>query len=631
VYSAGCTGVSNQLYCSVTMPLFYNEMQVLWLIVTFAIGSSLSALLPQTNLCARGTIGHVHSTATLASAKVMATVCCPASCERCGGVDCWTQRGGLACCAAHVHELKAPPCHLPSDVGCVLPAPTLPVLPSSNREPMCMDVWSAAFPGERDDWKGRSCSYKVHWGQCDKFYASCQCSCGYCLPTRHSCDPHAPAPPGSAPVGNGLLELPSSADNEGGRPVTKDAANAAQHQPSSAMKPKPQPRPRPRPSPPAPPLVAPISFATSPKRVERVDPPPSPESRQDMSTSQRGDRNPPPLPPSLAPLASTEAQAIPATPLPSRSPSSADVSHGGSGGGLLSSVRWLLTTLGSLGDGGKGEAPSGDKALALATLALLIVFAYICSRMLPRRSDYDAVTSRSPSSAKLLSSNSGRAAASSALLDEDEEDENFSAQPVSTMTDTASSMKNPVTTRVAAPQHVAQQKGLAPVGAPMELDADDIYGSQVAIECGPEPQYDYPADLENDEEIAPDDSISVAWFKTAGYARQDARDLPADAIQLPPTPVTVEGPDGSRHAMDVELEGLKSCKELRRGMLQGYQDLLGIQLPAHKLQVHARLESGSSVLLTDNTPLSQSIIRAVSFYVWADALAAQTGAGAIEP
>ena len=69
--------------------------------------------------------------------------------------------------------------------------------------------------------------------------------------------------------------------------------------------------------------------------------------------------------------------------------------------------------------------------------------------------------------------------------------------------------------------------------------------------------------------------------------------------------------------MDVELEGIGSSAELRRGMLQGYRELLGVQLPAHALRVHARLQSGSTVQITDATPLSESVLGAVSFYVWA--------------
>ena len=63
-------------------------------------------------------------------------------------------------------------------------------------------------------------------------------------------------------------------------------------------------------------------------------------------------------------------------------------------------------------------------------------------------------------------------------------------------------------------------------------------------------------------------------------------------------------------------------------MLQGYREMLGEELPAHALRVHARLVSGSSVLLLDETPLTKDVIDAVSFYVWAargDANANDTG------
>ena len=154
-------------------------------------------------LCTSGTIGHVHTAAAPSSDGIITSVCCPATCERCGGVDCWAQPGGLACCAAHVHALGAPPCARPSDTGCVLPKPTIAELPKSLREPSCLDVWTAVFPGEKEDWKGRSCSFKVQWGQCSKFYSSCQCSCGYCLPTHTSCSPSQAAEEvATAPAGS---------------------------------------------------------------------------------------------------------------------------------------------------------------------------------------------------------------------------------------------------------------------------------------------------------------------------------------------------------------------------------------------------------------------------------------------
>jgi len=57
--------------------------------------------------------------------------------------------------------------------------------------------------------------------------------------------------------------------------------------------------------------------------------------------------------------------------------------------------------------------------------------------------------------------------------------------------------------------------------------------------------------------------------------------------------------------------------ELRRGMLKGYRDLLGIPLPEYRLRITARLVSGASVLLVDTTPLTAAILSAVSFYVYA--------------
>ena len=51
----------------------------------------------------------------------------------------------------------------------------------------------------------------------------------------------------------------------------------------------------------------------------------------------------------------------------------------------------------------------------------------------------------------------------------------------------------------------------------MEADAKMIYGGKLAEEGGPSPRYDLPQGLEGDfgdeDDIGPDDSISVAWFK----------------------------------------------------------------------------------------------------------------------
>ena len=56
---------------------------------------------------------------------------------------------------------------------------------------------------------------------------------------------------------------------------------------------------------------------------------------------------------------------------------------------------------------------------------------------------------------------------------------------------------------------------------------------------------------------------------------------------------------------------------LRDEVAGSVDQLLGEQLPAHALRVHARLPSGSSILLLDATPLTPAVVNALSFYVWA--------------
>ena len=132
-------------------------MRVLLVFASTLVASSLA----YGGWCINGRVGHIHRTAVGDRSSVTASVCCPASCERCGGTDCWAQPGGLACCAEHMHALGAPKCETQTDTGCVLQRPTLLELPDSEREAGCIDVWSAAFPGEQDDWQGHSCAYKV--------------------------------------------------------------------------------------------------------------------------------------------------------------------------------------------------------------------------------------------------------------------------------------------------------------------------------------------------------------------------------------------------------------------------------------------------------------------------------------
>ena len=470
----------------------------------------IAAASSSAQLCASGKIGHVHNVKTLASPAVDATVCCPASCERCGGVDCWAQHGGLACCAAHVYSIGAPPCVTPSDTGCVLPEKLAASMPPETREDACIDVWTAAFPSEREDWQGRSCAFKVRWDQCDQFYASCQCSCGYCLPSRSSCDPN----PQAAAIG----------------------APAAQ-----------QPGPATLGSPP-------------PAALLSRSPPP-------ITTSQQ--------------MSQAAAQAAAA-------------------GVNKDNIVPLVATI---------------NALALLFCCLCIYVGrriYLCGR---KEADYAPVVGRNSSlgsNAQLLPQNGGsrRAAVASALLDDcDELDEDEEEFPVTAELSTEEALRRQLQKR-----------------KEMEADAKMIYGGKLAEEGGPSPRYDLPQGLEGDfgdeDDIGPDDSISVAWFKQHKPPAASRSAVAARAI-----PVTIEAPDGSRHAMDVELDGLKTTAELRRGMLQGYREMLGEELPAHALRVHARLVSGSSVLLLDETPLTKDVIDAVSFYVWAarDANANDTG------
>lgn len=248
------------------------------------------------------------------------------------------------------------------------------------------------------------------------------------------------------------------------------------------------------------------------------------------------------------------------------------------------------------------------------------------------RREYDEPkVGRSPSTAQLLPSTeagggSQRAAAARALLedcDEEEEDEDEEE-------------------RGGRDGGAAEHTHLAALAGAdmMDGDAQAIYGMRSMEDNGPSPRYDLPHDLgggdpdgEAHDDIGPDDSISVAWFKAhtpqqAAYAAHAS--APGPVAQPRAIPVTIEAPDGSRHAMDVELDGLQSMAELRVGMLQGYCELLGVQLPAHALRVHARLASGSTTLLLDSKPL-QEALGAVSFYVWADAKAAAAPAPAPMP
>ena len=94
--------------------------------------------------CRAGVVGHVHHFDALSSDDVVASVCCPANCGRCGGVDCWTQPGGEDCCARHVYDRKVP-CLNEGDVGCVLPLAAAERLPFSQRDTECVTVEKSGF------------------------------------------------------------------------------------------------------------------------------------------------------------------------------------------------------------------------------------------------------------------------------------------------------------------------------------------------------------------------------------------------------------------------------------------------------------------------------------------------------
>lgn len=100
-------------------------------------------------LCSTGVIGQLHHAEAPWSSAVLASVCCPASCGRCGGVDCWSQDGGMDCCARHVFD-SGKQCEKVTDTACVLPEPTTLVMPAAQREKACLDLWSAAYPSEKE-------------------------------------------------------------------------------------------------------------------------------------------------------------------------------------------------------------------------------------------------------------------------------------------------------------------------------------------------------------------------------------------------------------------------------------------------------------------------------------------------
>lgn len=502
-----------------------------------------------TPYCTTGTLGHVQAAETSpSSSRVVASVCCPASCAQCGGVDCWSQPSGLACCAAHVFALGAPTCTLPSDTGCILPTPSVTMLPDALREPSCLDTWSAAFPGEREDWKGRSCGYKVHWGQCSTFYASCQCSCGYCHPSKASCDPNARLLPPPPP-----MKLQHGKDTRAPHPPTPSLLAAA----------------------PPPPPPAPLLFA--PPNWELLFSTPS-SSAVDLKEPDK----------------------------PLRSPSRSVHSTMALLAALLGLLSCLILTLRSLCYcASKPDAPLWLQACSYACCGS--AFLHQAGGSAPTGTYAPVMPSPSVVLGSMVDGNSGarRAAVASALLDEEDEDDTEEVPDLKGDGTASGSGKHRGKTRTA---------GLAAVDEDgLDFDAEAIYGDSMPLDHDEPDDHDDPED-----DIAPDDSISVVFSKPSHHAAT----LPQLGSQTAPrqpmvTPVTIETPDGTRHAMDVELQGVRSARELRRGMLQGYNELVGTRVASRMLHVHARLASGSSVLIKDDSPLNAEVLRAVSFYVWA--------------
>jgi len=488
----------------------------------------------------------------------------------------------------------------------VLPTPVASELSGELREESCLDVWTAVFPGEREDWKGRSCIFKVRWGQCNKFYPSCQCSCGYCLPTHdHGCSPDG----GIETAQPTKLQLPPPPPAGGGTILSVGWLSGTQ--------------------PPRLPSLPPLLVSSASTKLSLDSSPPS-YFRQ--------------LQPPLPPPPSLSGGADPSSALPP-------------------TLRWVVL---ALTEGG-AAAPwaVGVVCSVLVLVCLLCRVLLSCCRLASRpdaplwlqacshalcKTIFVGHAAASPGSAQCgyisvepnasgmsllgldsasafsvgFGSSGGRAATAMAALDEEEETEHddsdsghdFDAPSKDGGMRASVSMGVLCVDRGAAKGRSGH--GDSGRGGELEVDGHASFGAKRRQEAEENPLFEM-LDLEDD--IGPDDSISVAHFKRQGIEIRCTHDSDASTSQLvgqaAVTPVTIEAPDGSRHGMDVELEGLGSTSELRRGMLQGYRDLLGIRLPTHLLRVHARLRTGSSVLLTDETPLSAIVLDVVSFYVWA--------------
>ena len=600
-----------------------------------------AALASADELCSTGVIGQLTHAEAPWSSAVLASVCCPASCGRCGGVDCWSQDGGMDCCARHVFD-SGRQCEEVTDTACVLPEPTTLVMPATQREKACLDLWSAAYPGEkevrssattaarhaappsppseaqgcarvRQDWSKRSCKFKVDWEQCSTFYAPCQCSCGYCAPTRASCDPRASAPAGA--------HLPPPAP----RPPPLLAGGSE------------EPR-----------LVKQPAWSRPPEQVL------PPDQMQQLAPT-RGSWPPAP------PMRQAGAGAAGAPTGVTGTADAAASTAGAAADAPHPSMAWLAPLAawvgGALADGlGLHFEQAVLQPLLLALLlsccvpvpvGLLFVLCQCASRpdapawmrrctCVGDRGAYAVVgvdTAAPPPvecAPSVLSARSTHERAASAAAG--------GASAVSAARGPGRGRgrgrgrggaaargggRHGATT---APKAAAAtvRNGSACGGGRGGAHGPPANGAEGAGGDGATTLDDDDDDDDDDDatldglaeyvdDIGPDDSVSVAWMSAdeKRAVREETQQLGAGV------PVTIEGPDGSRHAIQVDLRGIASSAELLQGMLQGYRELLEIDIPDGAIRVQARLATGASLLLADTTPLSERLLGAVSFYVWA--------------
>ena len=341
------------------------------------------------SLCARGKLGHVDEFP--GSPIVIASVCCPANCERCGGVDCWAQAGGRQCCGKQLHA-SGVMCMSSGQTACILPTIVAQPKAPAAKPRQCFDLWAAVYPQEKLDWKGRSCKFKTEFGQCDSFYEECQCSCGYCE-SAHGCDLRAPT---STPV----LGPASGGDGtHPGRSSGPPSAVATERTPAPTSTTSPPPPPprrtsRPRPSPPPPPAVSPPSpLPPGLTDVIQRPPPPAPSPPpQEVETETvwktvGEEPGPPPPPVALPTVVVVPSRAGAGEGLDTGNGGDGRGSGGGGDGGAVSAPARPLSTLAhSLSSSVTGVGESAAEGLlsvlliGLASVALLLATLALCTR-----------------------------------------------------------------------------------------------------------------------------------------------------------------------------------------------------------------------------------------------------------